>query len=449
MLNPVPRAKAPEEQSRRPPFFSGPLAFVLHYVRTAARGTSPASWTMVLGAAGCAIAVQYVMKLLVDAMAGPRDGSAAWTALAIFIGLISIESLLWRVSGWLGCRTTVGAGVQMRLDLFDYLNGQPMRYFADNLAGSLGQRLTATAGNFGALTNTMVWRILPPCVDFVGALIIFALVDTGMMLALAAAVVVILTGLILFGERGRPLHRTYAGKANDVAGDLVDVISNMWAVKAFSARGREQARLAALFDGEARAQRASWMYTEKARMIHDIGLWLMAGAMLAWAVHAWSRGRISPGDVVVVSALTFRILHGSRDLALALGRHRPAVRLHRGHAARARQASDRARRQRGASAARARRGRSAFATCRSRTARKAAGTPSTTSTSRYRRARSRHRRRFGGGQVDARAPAAAALRRAERADHDRRATTSRSSRRTACGRRSPWCRRRSICCTGR
>jgi len=317
MLNLVPRAEAPEDRSQRPPFFSGPLAFVLHYVRSR-------PWhftglvTMVLGAAGCAIAVQYVMKLLVDAMVGPRDGSAAWTALAIFIGLISIESLPWRVSGWLGCRTTVGAGVQMRLDLFDYLNGQPMRYFADNLAGSLGQRLTATAGNFGALTNTMVWRILPPCVDFIGALIIFALVDTGMMLALAAAVVVILTGLILFGERGRPLHRTYAGKANDVAGDLVDVISNMWAVKAFSARGREQARLAALFDGEARAQRASWMYTEKARIIHDIGLWLMAGAMLAWAVHAWSRGRISPGDVVVVSALTFRILHGSRDLALAL-----------------------------------------------------------------------------------------------------------------------------------
>jgi len=211
MLNLVPRAEAPEDRSQRPPFFSGPLAFVLHYVRSR-------PWhftglvTMVLGAAGCAIAVQYVMKLLVDAMVGPRDGSAAWTALAIFIGLLSIESLPWRVSGWLGCRTTVGAGVQMRLDLFDYLNGQPMRYFADNLAGSLGQRLTATAGNFGALTNTMVWRILPPCVDFIGALIIFALVDTGMMLALAAAVVVILTGLILFGERGRPLHRTYAGK---------------------------------------------------------------------------------------------------------------------------------------------------------------------------------------------------------------------------------------------
>src|SRR3954463_4533663 len=113
MLNLVRRATAPEDGPQRLPFFSGPLAFVLHYVRLR-------PWNfiglvvMVLGAAGCAIAVQYVMKLLVDAMTGPRDGSAAWTALAVFIGLISVESLLWRLSGWLGCLTTVGVGVQMR-----------------------------------------------------------------------------------------------------------------------------------------------------------------------------------------------------------------------------------------------------------------------------------------------------------------------------------------------
>jgi len=40
--------------------------------------------------------------------------------------------------------------------------------------------------------------------------------------------------------------------------------------------------------------------------------------VLAWAIALWSRGSITAGDVVMVSALTFRILHGSRDLALAL-----------------------------------------------------------------------------------------------------------------------------------
>jgi ATP-binding cassette subfamily B protein len=40
--------------------------------------------------------------------------------------------------------------------------------------------------------------------------------------------------------------------------------------------------------------------------------------MLAWVILLWSRGAVTPGDVVVVSALTFRILHGSRDVAFAL-----------------------------------------------------------------------------------------------------------------------------------
>src|SRR4028119_423616 len=92
----------------------------------------------------------------------------------------------------------------------------------------------------------------------------------------------------------------------------------MWAVTAFSARGRERDRLARDFGIEAAAQRASWMYTEKARVIHDISLWVVAGLMLSWCLHLWSIGRITPGDVVLVSALTFRILQGSRDMALSL-----------------------------------------------------------------------------------------------------------------------------------
>ncbi len=274
---------------------------------------------MVAGAASCAVGVQYVMKLLVDAMAGPREGNtAAWWALGAFIGLTAVESILWRLSGWLGCRTTVGIGVDVRLDLFNYLNGQPMRYFAENLAGSLGQRITSTAGNFGALTNTVVWRVLPPCIDFIGALVVFSIVDWRMMGALAFFVVLNTAGLINFGERGRHHHRSYAGSANAVGGELIDVISNMWAVKAFSARAREHALLSSRFKSEAIAQRASWMYTEKARVLHDVTLLVMAGSMLSWCVHLWSIGRITPGDVVLVSALTFRILHGSRDLALSL-----------------------------------------------------------------------------------------------------------------------------------
>jgi ATP-binding cassette, subfamily B, bacterial len=300
------------------PFPDRPIPFLLRYVRRR-------PWmcggllALVVGAAACAVGVQYSMKVLVDAMAGvTRDEGAVWVALAVFIGLIGLENVFWRTSGWLGCRTIITNGVDIRLDLFKHLSGHASRFFAEQLTGALGGRLTAVAGASGSIIATLAWKIAPPVTDFLGALVIFVLVDWRMAVALTLFVAVVGGGLTLYGTRGRPLHRAYAEQAAHVGGELVDTVSNVSLVKAFSARRRELDRLAQKFGVEADAQRRSWMFLEKTRVLHDLSLWLMAGGMLVWAILLWSRGQITPGDVVVVSALTFRILHGSRDLALAL-----------------------------------------------------------------------------------------------------------------------------------
>jgi ATP-binding cassette subfamily B protein len=301
-----------------PRFPQRPLLFFLRYV-----GHWPWHFTgllvLVSGAAACAVAVQYGMKLLVDAMAAPeRSTAAVWWPLGLFIALIGVENVLWRLGGWLGCRTVVGVGVNIRLDLFQHLTGHPMHYFAEHFAGSLGNRITATASAAGALIGTFVWNILPPCIDFLGAVLVLTTVDWRMAMTLVVFTGMIASGIAFVGVRGRPLHRAFADQASIAGGELVDVVSNIWVVKAFSARRIENRRLAKRFGCEADAHRRSWMYLEKTRVLHDVCLWVMSGAMLIWAVWAWTEGRITPGDVVLVSALTFRILHGSRDLAFAL-----------------------------------------------------------------------------------------------------------------------------------
>ncbi len=301
-----------------PRFLHRPVSFLAHYV--CGRPWHFAGLlALVVGAAACAVGVQVGMKLLVDAMAGTtQNGTAVWTALVLFIGLIGIENVLWRLSGWLGCRAIVAAGVDVRLDLFEHLSGHAARFFAEHLTGALGSRITAVAGATGAVTSTLTWNVAPPITDFLGALIILSIVDWRLALALVVFVAVVGGGLSLFGLRGTPLHRAYAAQAAYVGGELIDAVSNVWVVKAFSARARERARLAGKFAVEAAAQRKSWLFLEKTRVLHDVSLWLMAGSMLTWVVHLWNIGQATPGDVVVVSALTFRILHGSRDLALAL-----------------------------------------------------------------------------------------------------------------------------------
>ncbi len=311
----VPQAK-PDEL----PLPSRPVAFLWHYI-CARPWHFGGLLALIIGAASCAVAVQYGMKLLVDAMAqGTADRASAnvWWPLGLFIGLIVTENVFWRLGGWLGCRTVVASVVDIRVDLFKHLTGHPMRYFTEHFAGSLGNRISAVGQAAGAIYGGLAWKIVPPIVDFLGAVVVLLTVDVRMAVALilfVAIVAVLITG---FGIRGRYKHQRFAAQSARVGGELVDAVSNVWTIKAFSARDREAERLAHEIGYEARAQRRSWMYLEKARVMHDICLSVMAGGMLIWAIQLWIGGSVTAGDVVLVSALTFRILHGSRDLALAL-----------------------------------------------------------------------------------------------------------------------------------
>ena len=295
-----------------------PIAFLWHYVRRRP-GAFGALLALIVAASACAMGVQYGMKLIVDTMASEdRTSREVWRWLAMFIVLIGAESAFWRLSGWLGCLAVVRTGVDVRLDLFRHLSGHSLDYFSRHLAGSLGNRITATAGATGAILGTLIWKILPPCVDFIGAVVVLCTIDIRMALTLIAFVGVVAGFMYFFGLRVRPLQQAFAEKASQVGGEMVDVVSNIFTVMAFSAREREYRRLREAFGIEARAQRRSWLFLEKARAFHDLCMWLMAGAMLVWAVEAWRAGDNMAGDVVLVSALTFRILHGSRELALSL-----------------------------------------------------------------------------------------------------------------------------------
>nr|WP_314582076.1 ABC transporter ATP-binding protein [uncultured Pseudomonas sp.] len=303
---------------RTRPLPLSPVAFLWRYVRLR-RWHFSAMLLLVVGAAACAVAVQYGMKLLVDAMAGASpEAEPVWRPFMLFLVLIVLENVCWRLGGWLGCRTVVGSCADLRIDLFNHLTGHPMGYFTRHFAGALANRVSSAGAAAGSIYGGLAWKIIPPCVDFAGAVIVLCTVRLFMALALVVCVLLVASLITFIGIRGRKRHIDFAAQSARVGGELVDLLSNVWTIKAFSGRDRERARLEAEIGVEARAQKRSWVYLEKARVLHDVCLSVMAGGMLAWALELWTQGKVTPGDVVMVSALTFRILHGSRDLALAL-----------------------------------------------------------------------------------------------------------------------------------
>jgi ATP-binding cassette subfamily B protein len=297
------------------PFPSHPVRFLLHYV-----ARHPwihlAVVLSVAGAAGCAVAAQYGMKLLVDAMTAQIG--TVWIALAVFASVIGIEQVLWRLGGLAGSRAWVAVGVDMRLDLFSHLSGHAHRYFQDQFAGALANRISATATAAQAIEAALAWNILPPCAAILCAIAVLVTVQWQIAAVLAVAVGVVGGVLFFFGRRGQPLHQAYADRFSATGGELVDLVSNSWVVKAFSTVTRERSRLAVQLGAEALAQRKSLIYLEALRLGHGLTVWLLTAGMLGWAITLWDLGRISPGDVVVICALSFTVLHCSRDFALAL-----------------------------------------------------------------------------------------------------------------------------------
>ncbi|HEY1609247.1 MAG TPA: ABC transporter ATP-binding protein [Paraburkholderia sp.] len=295
-----------------------PLAFLFSYIRR-----HPVAHAIVLcsvfAAVGCALASQYAIKHLIDVLGGGRHHPGPlWTAFAILVGLIAADNMLWRVGGWVASHTFVTVTGDLRRDLFQYLSGHSPSYYAEKQPGTLASRITATSNAVYTAENTTAWNVLPPCIAVMGAIVMIIAVNPLMAAALLLSSAILSVILYKLAGKGSARHHFFATKAAAVDGELVDVISNMSLVRAFGMTFREQKRFGLTVKHEMDARQASLLYLEKLRLLHAVITALLSAGLLGWALWLWTLGKATSGDIVLVSSLGFTILHGTRDLAVAL-----------------------------------------------------------------------------------------------------------------------------------
>jgi ATP-binding cassette subfamily B protein len=296
-----------------------PLAFLFSYMRRHPSGHLTVLFSVIV-AVMCAVSTQYGMKYLIDIVAAGRDaaGTKVWTAFALLCGLVAADNLSWRVGGYAAHRTFVAVTGDIRRDLFRHLAGHSPSYFAERLPGALASRITSTANAAFTVENTGAWNVLPPSLGVILSICFIGSVN----LALAGTLLTIalLLGALVFAmaQRGSARHRDYAEKAAAVDGELVDVIGNFNVVRAFGATFREQARIGSRMGTEMAARRRSLYYLEHIRLVHALLTALLTAGVIAWGIILWQNGQAKVGDLVLITALAFGILHGSRDLAVAL-----------------------------------------------------------------------------------------------------------------------------------
>ncbi|NHO33966.1 ATP-binding cassette domain-containing protein [Acetobacter fallax] len=314
--------KIPDDQL---PHYAGhPVRFIARYAKCRALPHLIVFGFVVLAVA-CAVFSSSAIRHLVDTMNASTQAAHAhasirpvWIAVAWLAAIIAADNLSWRVAGWFAARTFVAVTGDVRLDLFRYLTGHSTGYFADRMPAALAARIS-TAGNATfTLESLLAWNILPPCLNVLLSIVLMMTVSP-----LMGSVIVILSfslAALMFrmAGGGRHLHATYATEAAGVDGEMQDVVGNLPLVRTFGMLGYERSRLATTLHGEMATRGKSLRNMEKLRLVHALLTAVLTAGLLIWVVLLWQNGAATVGDVVMVVNLGFMILHGTRDLAVAL-----------------------------------------------------------------------------------------------------------------------------------
>ena len=326
MVTPVPQtapaARSIRTRGRRAnalaAYAGSPVRLLFRYV-----GQHPVEHAMVtlaiVAAVGCTLGSQFAIRNLIDALPGGRAHPAqVVNAFLVIVGLLFADNLFWRVAGWASVRTFVAVTGDVRRELFGYLTGHSSGYFSNVQPGTLASRISATANAVFTIENLTAWNALPPLLSVIGSVVLIGWVSVWMALALVGISVCMTCFLFWLARKGGSRHMNFASRAASVDGELVDVIGNMPTVRAFVATARECLRFGGILEQEMTSRTASLRHLEKLRLLHAVATVLLSCVLLGWVLWLWTQGRATTGDVVLVGSLGFAILHGTRDLAVAL-----------------------------------------------------------------------------------------------------------------------------------
>lgn len=286
-------------------------AFIWHYVKQYPISFLVRTFTMLVWSVNEAL-FPYFIKEIIDRLAIAPAHAPVWDLVGVFvyqiIGLWLFMDICMRVEGFLGVRTTPKFSKHIREDAFCHVSGHTPQFFANNFAGSIASKINDLPRSFEYLVEQIMHNFTP--ILFMLAISVFlmakvSLFFAGVMLGwFCLHTVVVLMNV----KRVSGSASDLADATAQVAGKVVDALSNILSVRLFGRRAHEHALFGKSQDMEA---------TRRAKARADIA-WMSCylGALtfallvitLVLLMRGWQEGWVSVGDVSLISVLTFSLI---------------------------------------------------------------------------------------------------------------------------------------------
>ena len=185
----------------------------------------------------------YILKRIIDA-ATPLLGNGSLIKATLFPALILItltiiNNFAWRLNNYVILKSVPKLKADIISQTSDYVHGNSIKFFQDNLSGAISNRITDLANNTDSLIMT-VRELLLRLFILVSAILIAAFVNpifSFIFLIWTLSVIVMAT---YFNKKIEPLSNIFAEARSHAIGNVVDSFANAINVILFSGKKFEK-----------------------------------------------------------------------------------------------------------------------------------------------------------------------------------------------------------------
>lgn len=256
----------------------------------------------------------YIFRVVIDIFTQyDSDRAFAWSALQLPVflglGLWALIELGFRLMGYLLAYTIPKVEAEIRLKMFDHVQRHSPKYFNEQLAGSLSNKITDMTTQAGITIQQSATVFVPGLMACILGLFFFANISPVFAVILGVWIVVQLILGIIFTPKCDQLEHLHGEERTHLLGKIVDSLTNNFAVNLFYRFPHEYALTALSQARELRKNITAKRYVEFVRVLFGMSTILGAGvAILGLMIYYWIEGTISTGEVVQLFNTTMNLI---------------------------------------------------------------------------------------------------------------------------------------------
>lgn len=254
----------------------------------------------------------YLLKVMIDRMPGLLVSEAYDVLLGpalLYLFMSLLIFIVFRFYDFLWLHINPFLKRHIGVVLMERMMHHAHHLFQDNFSGSLGNKIKDVMSGIPDLLKIVIDRFFSHGLAFLIAVGTVWTVNLQFSIALCLWVSTFVAASLFLSRKARYYSGEAAEVRSTVVGTIVDVLSNMFSVRLFTARDGEKNKLGVILGEYVKAdQKRDWFFL-KMNGVYGGSFVIYQSIVLLLLIQGFSQGTISPGDFALILTVNFAIMN--------------------------------------------------------------------------------------------------------------------------------------------